>query len=120
MAPGLIQRGSIVLIRYPFTDLSSSKVRPAVVLTTDQLLRKLDEAIFLFISSVMPAVVIPSDYILTTDHPAFPATGLKVDSVFRAHKIITLHKSMVARTIGAANGSLMQSITRCLEYALGM
>ena len=120
MAPGVIQRGAIVLIKYPFTDLSSSKLRPALVLTPDHLLRKIDEAIFLFISSVLPASLLPTDYILPTDHPSFAATGLKVDSVFRAHKIITLHKSMAARTIGAVDAPLMQSVTRCLGYALGM
>ena len=40
MAPGVIQRGSIVLIRYPFTDLSAAKLRPALILTPDLLLRK--------------------------------------------------------------------------------
>ena len=87
MATGVIKRGTIVLIRYPFTDLSASKLRPALVLTPDPLLRKIDEAIFLFISSVKPAVVLPTDYILATDHPSFPTTGLKQTSIFKAHKI---------------------------------
>ncbi|AEB09572.1 type II toxin-antitoxin system PemK/MazF family toxin [Desulfobacca acetoxidans] len=130
MAPGVIRRGSIVLVKYPlcrsgdrlyhFTDLSAQKLRPALILTPDSLLRKLDEAVFLFISSVIPDVVLPSDYILTTDHPSFPATGLKRSSVFRAHKIITLHKTMAARSLGDADEILMRQITHCLARALGM
>lgn len=120
MAPGVIRRGSIVLVKYPFTDLSAYKLRPALILTPASLLPKLDEAIFLFISSVIPDVVLPSDYILTTDHQSFHATGLKRSSVFRAHKIITLHKTMVARTLGCADATLMWHITHCLAKALGM
>ena len=40
MAGKIVKRGSIVLIRYPFTDLTSSKVRPAVMLTPDIILKK--------------------------------------------------------------------------------
>ena len=38
MASRIVKRGSIVLIRYPFTDLSGEKVRPAIILTPDSLL----------------------------------------------------------------------------------
>jgi mRNA-degrading endonuclease toxin of MazEF toxin-antitoxin module len=35
MAQSVVKRGSVVLIRYPFTDLTGAKVRPALVLTPD-------------------------------------------------------------------------------------
>ena len=31
MAQSIVKRGSVVLIRYPFTDLTGAKVRPALV-----------------------------------------------------------------------------------------
>ena len=37
MAQAVVRRGSVVLIRYPFTDLIGAKVRPALVLTPDLL-----------------------------------------------------------------------------------
>jgi hypothetical protein len=39
MAQSVVKRGSVVLISYPFTDLSGAKVRPTLVLTPDDLLR---------------------------------------------------------------------------------
>ncbi len=36
MVQRIVRRGSIVLVRYPFTDLSNIKVRPAVVVMPDQ------------------------------------------------------------------------------------
>ena len=41
MAESVVKRGSVVLIRYPFTDLTGVKVRPALVVTPDQLLPRL-------------------------------------------------------------------------------
>jgi hypothetical protein len=38
MAQPIVKRGSVVLICYPFTDLTGAKVRPAIVLTPNHLL----------------------------------------------------------------------------------
>jgi len=54
MAESVVKRGSVVLIRYPFTDLTGVKVRPALVVTPDQLLPRLQDVLCLFISSSMP------------------------------------------------------------------
>jgi hypothetical protein len=53
MAQSIAKRGSVVLIRYLylFTDLTGAKVRPALVLTPDHLLPRLEGVLCLFISS---------------------------------------------------------------------
>jgi len=61
MAQAVVHRGSVVLIRYPFTDLTGAKVRPALVLTPDDLLPRLDDVLCLFISAVMPEDLLPTD-----------------------------------------------------------
>lgn len=63
MAKQVIKRGSIVLVRYPFTDLSGSKVRPALALTPDELVSQMDDALFLFISSTIPLNLLPADLV---------------------------------------------------------
>jgi mRNA interferase MazF len=116
----LISRGSIVLVRYPFTDLTSAKVRPAVVLTPDDYLALLDDILLLFISSVLPADPLPSDFVLNPEHPSFPGTGLKFASVFRAHKLALLHKSLVLRRLGELDALLTHQLNECLRRALGL
>ena len=44
MAQSIVKRGSVVLIRYPFTDLTA-KVRPALVVTPDHLLPRLEDVL---------------------------------------------------------------------------
>lgn len=54
LPPPLLQRGDIVIATFPFTNLSGSKRRPALVLAT--IIPNAD-SILAFISSVMPTVV---------------------------------------------------------------
>jgi mRNA interferase MazF len=120
MAPGRLKRGSVVLVRYPFTDLSSAKVRPAVVLTPEPFLSRADDILLLFISSVIPADPLPSDFVLSPQHPSFPGTGLKYPSVFRGHKITVLQKSLVQRVLGELDDEVLARLDACLKIALGL
>jgi len=139
MAKRVVKRGSVVLVRYPFTDLTGVKVRPAVILTPDELLRKLDDVLCLFISSSIPADLLiplisydgtflskrkvwllPTDFVLATTHPSFGKTGLKYRSVFRTHKLALLQKSLVLRVLGEMDKGLMNEINQRLRIALGL
>jgi mRNA-degrading endonuclease toxin of MazEF toxin-antitoxin module len=64
MARQIVKRGSVVLVRYPLTDLTGVKVRPAVILTPNRLMSKLDDVLCLFISSSMPAELLATDFVL--------------------------------------------------------
>ncbi|MBU1661270.1 MAG: type II toxin-antitoxin system PemK/MazF family toxin [Chloroflexi bacterium] len=120
MARIIIKRGSVVLVRYPFTDLSGTKIRPAVVLTPDHLLTQLDDVLCLFISSSLPAKLLPTDFVLELHHPSFAKTGLKYRSVLRSHKLALLHKSLVLRVLGRMDRDLTSEINQRLRIALGL
>jgi len=115
-----LKRGSVVLVKYPFTDLTAAKVRPAVILSPDPFLTRGDDILLLFISSVIPIEPLPSDFVLSPQHPSFPATGLKYLSVFRGHKIALLPKAMVTRVLGELDDDLLTRIDACLKAALGL
>ena len=116
----LVQRGSVVLVSYPFTDLSTAKVRPALVVTSNLLLPRVEDVLCLFISSVIPGALLPTDFVLEPSHPAFPATGLRLRSVFRTHKLALLHQSLVLRKLGELEETLMREIDSRLQVALGL
>jgi mRNA interferase MazF len=110
----------VVLIRYPFTDLSGAKVRPALVLTPDHLLRRMEDVLCLFISAVMPDDLLPTDWVLEPGHPSFSRTGLKRRSVFRMHKLALLHHTLVLRVLGAGDPVLIHEVDQRLRLALGL
>jgi mRNA-degrading endonuclease toxin of MazEF toxin-antitoxin module len=120
MAQSIVKRGSVVLIRYPFTDLTGAKVCPPLVLTPDHLLPRLEDVLCLFISSVMPGEVLPTDFILDPGHASFLNTGLKRRSVLRMHKLALLHKALVLRVLGEGDPSLMHEVNQRLRLALGL
>ena len=119
MAQSLVRRDSVVLIRYPCTDLTGVKVRPALVVTPDQLLPRVEDVLCLFISSAMPDDLLPTDFVLEPGHPSFPPTGLKRRFVLRIHKLALLHKGLVLRVLGAGEASLMSEVDQRLRLALG-
>ena len=81
MEPSPVTGGNIVLIRYPFTDLTAAKVRPALVVTPEILVPLITDILCLFISSSMPDEMLPTDLYLDTTEPSFAQTGLKANSI---------------------------------------
>jgi mRNA interferase MazF len=88
-------KGKIVLVHFPFTDLSGSKLRPAVIIHESE-----HDVIVAFISSRIPSPLQESDLLITIDHPAFRSTGLKISSVIKFDKIATLSKTLIEGEIG--------------------
>lgn len=92
-------KGKVVLIRFPFDDLSSSKVRPAVCLTNPVGLNQ--HIIFALITSRIPGDLLDTDIVIDTSHPDFVSIGLNKASTIRLDHLITLRKSIVMRELGA-------------------
>ena len=86
--------GSIVLARFPFTDLSGDKRRPALVVSRDNDRRS--DLVVCFITSVPRAGPDMAPIIASAD------TGLKVPSVVRFDKIATLDRSIITGKLGNA------------------
>jgi mRNA interferase MazF len=120
MAQSIVKRGSVVLVRYPFTDLTGATVRPALVLTPDHLLPRLEDVRCLVISSVRPEELLPTDFVLEPGHPSFLKMGLKRRSVLRTHNLALLHKGLVLRVLGEGDQPLMREVNQRLRLALGL
>lgn len=116
----MVKRGNIVLIQYPFTDLSDSKVRPAVIITPNNMITKMDDILCLFISSVIPAKLLETDLIFDSNDPAFNKSGLKVSSLFRTHKLALLNKSLVKRILGELQPKIIKKIDEKIKIAVGI
>ena len=100
-------KGKIVLVPFPFTDLSASKLRPALVLHEGD-----RDVVVAFISSKIPDQPAKSDVIVTKNHPEFPLTGLKVDSVIKLDKIATLSKNLILGEIREVGKAIREKINR--------
>jgi len=91
-------KNSIVLVPFPFDDSLSSKVRPALCLTSE--IGKYNHIVIAFISSKIPNEQYRSDLIINKDSSGWEKTGLTVESVIRLHKMVTIPKSLIKRKLG--------------------
>lgn len=114
----MICRGDIVLLSFPFTDLQSRKVRPALVISNDSFNEVNDDAIFVFITSKESRT--PYDVPITTNDPSFKSTGLKVASTLRVSKVMSLAQKLVRRRLGRADKPLLKIVATRLSRLLGL
>ena len=119
-APITHARGSVVLTDLPFTDLSGSKLRPALVVTTSPIGK---DIVVLAISSIIRGALAPSalsDCLIELSHPEFPLTGLRVASVIRTHRLATIEQSRVVRRLGNIGPLLQAEVDKQLRQILGL
>lgn len=110
-----LEPGDIVLINFPFTDLQSSKVRPALVLTI-----KGEDIIILGIFSRVPENLQESWIKIDELHTAFKQSGLKKASVIKTEKIAVIHQSLSRKKLGDIPFNLMQQVRQTLRKTLGL
>ena len=94
-----MMKGKVVLVAFPFDDLSSSKVRPAVCLTEPMGPHR--HVVLAFVSSQVAASLLPTDIPLDTDTPGFSSTGLRVASTLSLHRLMTVTTTVIRRELGA-------------------
>lgn len=106
-----MKRGSVVLVRFPFSDLSASKLRPAIIL----------------------ANVGRGDYILVqvTSNPygddlaveltddSFQTGSLKRTSYARPGKLFTANESLIERTVGELSATAVAELVSVVTRILG-
>jgi mRNA interferase MazF len=106
-----IQFGAIVLTDFPFTDLTATKRRPALVISTDNARRT--DVIVAYITSVA-----------RDDPDSMPIaptarTGLKANSAVRFDKIATINKSIIAGRIGDADSAWLKTARKTFFRVFG-
>ncbi|MEM2123817.1 MAG: type II toxin-antitoxin system PemK/MazF family toxin [Methanolinea sp.] len=98
-------KGKIVLIPFPFTDFTATKLRPALVLHEGD-----RDVVVAFISSKTHERTGLSGIIINSSHAGFSRTGLKVDSVIRLDKIATILKDLIIGEIGELDDDLKAEV----------
>jgi len=114
-----VKRGDVVLIAFPFSDLTGNKVRPAIVVSSDIYNKGNQDALFMLISSniVSPRSI---DYVIPSSHSDFQLTGLRTTSLVKVDKIVSLLQSIAKRHLGVLSNDMQGSIDKILVDVLGL
>ncbi len=88
----------IILVPFPFDDLSATKVRPAVCLTNQ--ISVYNHVIIAFITSQIQNATEQTDIIIKNTDADFNKTGLNINSAIRLHRLITIPTTLIRRELG--------------------
>jgi len=109
-----LNKGDVVLVPFPFTDLSQTKLRPAVVLWVDP---QGPDITLCFVSSQNLKDTTLDEVILTPDEAEFAQTGLKVASKIRVARMVTLERRLLQRRLGGLGQQQLQRLNKALKFA---
>src|SRR5438128_9875989 len=112
-----MKRGDVVEVDWQFTDLSGSKLRPAVVVQADFLNGLIDDTILVQITSTRHSI--PGTEVLL-DSAVETASGLSRVCVASCMNVVTYEQTRVLATIGVLSDAAMRQIEDCLKTVLGI
>lgn len=94
--------GDIVVVPFPFTDLSSSRKRPALVLSN----LEGDDIVICEITSIMRK----DQYIVPLENKDLESGKLKTNSIIRPNRILTIHKDKINYKFGKIKDFKLQEV----------
>lgn len=95
-------KGEVVVIPFPFSDLSKSKKRPALVVST---LQGND-----VILSQITSVGTDRPYVISLQRADFQTGQLNVDSFVRPNRLFTADTNIIIKSVGVIKKSKLKEI----------
>jgi mRNA interferase MazF len=112
----VFRRGDVVLVAFPFTDLTTAKMRPALVISSDSFQKAGIDIILAGITSQTGNVTSPTDILLCPEDQNL--AGLRKPSLVRLGKIVTLDQRLVRGKLGTLPVITMAQLTSELHKVL--
>lgn len=100
--------GRVVHLPFPFDDLSTTKVRPAVCLTDP--IGPYEHLPLAFITSRVPKVLLATEVVPSPERPGYEETGLRVPSVLPLHSLMTVAASLIRRELGVLSSEMQAEV----------
>lgn len=114
-----VPRYRVVLVPFPFDDPSATKVRPAICLT--DAVGTYRHVILAFITSrINMDDLEATDVVLEPGQSGFAATGLRVPSTIRLHRLMTVSESLVLRELGELSPEMESEVDGKLRGLFGL
>src|SRR5438105_530133 len=116
-----VSRGDVLLLDFPFSDASGSKVRPAIVVQNDAHNRRMSSTMVVLVTkTIRRARREPTQFLIRNDSREGAAAGLHFDSAVTCTNLYTVHVDFVRFRIGRVPDTLVPTLDACLKAALGI
>lgn len=107
----MYRQGDILLIPIPYSDLTSNKKRPVLVLSNDDYNIKTEDIIVAAITSNITS----KEYSILISNKDMQEGNLHVNSCIRVDKIYTLSQSIVIKKFGAVKPEIINNVKEKLR-----
>jgi mRNA interferase MazF len=109
--------GEILIAKFPFTSLESTKRRPCLVLANGDIK---EDLIVAFITSTKVQEHFKYTVKISPLEKDFILTGLKVESFIRLDKLATLHISIISGGIGKISPQIKDEVDNKLKLLFNL
>ncbi|MEK6335924.1 MAG: type II toxin-antitoxin system PemK/MazF family toxin [Acidobacteriota bacterium] len=104
-------KGDVVLVRYPFSDLSDAKVRPAIAVSAPHK----SQDIFVVPLTSKTDVHLGGEFVMKD----WKGAGLNVVSAVK-RGVFTIHQNLIIKTVGSISAQDASELERSLRAWLGL
>jgi mRNA-degrading endonuclease toxin of MazEF toxin-antitoxin module len=115
-----MNRGDVVLVRFPHPSGGRGKKRPAVVVQSDTYAGAVRTLVVAEVTKNLAMAGDPACLFIDPNTPEGKATGLVRDSVVSCLVLVTVYRDAVARVLGSLSAAMKQKLNDCLKAALGL
>jgi mRNA interferase MazF len=109
--------GDVVLLPFPFTDLSAIKQRPGLVISSDWYNENNNDAVVTAITSHIPSDLADGELLLSENEQM--SASLPKPSVVRAMKIVTIDQRLIRKIIGCLNEDTVNRVKGLINRFIG-
>lgn len=104
-------KNDVILVRYPFSDLSGAKVRPAVIVNAPHV----SQDVFIIPLTSKTASLLPGEFVLAD----WEAPGLNVSTAVK-RGLYTVRQTLIMKTVGKLTPRDAERTERSLRDWLGL
>ncbi|MFH0812753.1 MAG: type II toxin-antitoxin system PemK/MazF family toxin [Pseudomonadota bacterium] len=114
----MIREGQVVLFKFPYTDQTEGKLRPALVIR--KVVGPHEDWLICIISIQLSQKIEGFDEVLSAEDGDFRQSGLKQASVIRIGRLAVVQKMILLGAIGEINPERLERIKKKLsDWLLG-
>lgn len=108
-----IEQGAIILVKFPFTDLSNQKLRPAVIVSGGEYNKRRDVII-----AGITSHAANDKYIISLKKDDFIEGTLLQESYIKCGKLLSLERSLILRPVAVLTSKKLREVINTIKNIL--
>lgn len=107
----MVLQRELVLLPYPFSDLKSAKVRPAVVISNNSYNREFEDMIVVPVTSNLNF----RKFIVQLSNKEMETGHLITDSVVKVDRVLSVKQNLAIKSVGKVKKEVLTEITDSIK-----